>query len=225
MTTVIEYLESFNRKERFFLVARALGNPRFRLGEEFRKELGYRFGLQIPEEDVFVAMDYHFDWIQTSLYLYGHAQGDGAVYSNRGDDGGKLITGNQEDIDLIVAFASNETTHIMLIEAKAETGWGNLQMKSKANRLGRIFGDGKRGDAVPNVLPHFALMSPRRHKRLLTTSWPQWMRPESGEPFWLELPVLPGRRKVTRTDASGRPAQSGQEFTVQFTKKTDLEPA
>ena len=43
MTTVIEYLESFNRKERFFLVGAALGNTQFQLGAAFRERVGAAF--------------------------------------------------------------------------------------------------------------------------------------------------------------------------------------
>ena len=35
MSAFIEYLRSFNRKERFFLIGTALGNPAFRLDSAF----------------------------------------------------------------------------------------------------------------------------------------------------------------------------------------------
>jgi len=36
---LLHHLQEFNRKERFFLVGMAPGNPEFRLGEEFRERL------------------------------------------------------------------------------------------------------------------------------------------------------------------------------------------
>lgn len=92
MTTVIEYLESFNRKERFFLVGAALGNPRFQLDGVFRERVGAGFGLDIPG-DAFVAMDYHLDWIQASVYLPPEGSGGNQVYSNAT----RLVTGTQEE--------------------------------------------------------------------------------------------------------------------------------
>ena len=80
MATLLEYLESFNRKERFFLVGEALGNPAFRLSSDFRTRLGAVFGLAIPN-DALVAMDYHLDWIYASLVLAAGG-GESAVLSN-----------------------------------------------------------------------------------------------------------------------------------------------
>ena len=39
MTDLIEILESFNTKERFFLIGAALGNPTFKLSEDYSKAL------------------------------------------------------------------------------------------------------------------------------------------------------------------------------------------
>ena len=52
----------FNRKERFFLVGTALGNPAFRLDSVFSQPLGGTFALEV-HSDMFVAMDYQLDWI------------------------------------------------------------------------------------------------------------------------------------------------------------------
>ena len=60
MMTLIERLESFNRKERFFLIGDALGNQSFQLSDDFRTRLGTAFGIQ-PPSNTFVAMDYHLD--------------------------------------------------------------------------------------------------------------------------------------------------------------------
>ena len=43
---LLDYLESFNRKERLFVVGDALGNPTFRLGDDFRKRLKTTFSIE-----------------------------------------------------------------------------------------------------------------------------------------------------------------------------------
>ncbi|MHB1415078.1 MAG: hypothetical protein ACYC1C_07475 [Chloroflexota bacterium] len=92
MSDLLCLLWSFNRKERFFLVGQALGNPSFTLSAQFRGRLGESFGLQVPE-NAFVAMDYHLDWLYASLFL--HDKGTIEGIHPRPDD---LITANQEDV-------------------------------------------------------------------------------------------------------------------------------
>ena len=67
MTSLMELLESFNRKERFFLIGDALGNRTFQLSTDFRARLSKAFGIE-PPSSAFVAMDYHLDWIHASLF-------------------------------------------------------------------------------------------------------------------------------------------------------------
>ena len=69
MPDLIEVLEQFNRKERFFLIGQALGNEDFPLSKSFRKALGEEIGIDIPR-GAFAAMDYHLDWIAASLRAY-----------------------------------------------------------------------------------------------------------------------------------------------------------
>ena len=159
MMTLMEHLESFNRKERFFLVGNALGNPDFHLSTAFRAKLEAAFGIQ-PSSHAFVAMDYHLDWLHASLFLALAENDDEGVHLNTET----VASGNQEDIDLLVGFEADDTTHLMLIEAKAETGWTNKQTLSKAERLQRIFG--KDGARYPRVQPQFGLTSPRPPKQL-----------------------------------------------------------
>ena len=196
MPKLTEFLESFNRKERFFLVGEVLGNPGFDLAPDFRDRLGSAFGLTVPS-DSFVAMDYHLDWIHTSLYLAQHGGNDVSVHDNEEP----VVHGNQEDVDLLVAFEDSPVTHLLLIEAKAYTSWSNNQMCSKAARLKQIFGeDGKR---YPNVIPYFGLMSRHPHNKLDVKTWPGWMVP-GGAVVPLELKLPRWRRRVGRTDASGK---------------------
>ena len=117
MMTLIEQLESFNRKERFFLIGDALGNRAFQLSNDFRARLSAAFGIQTPSR-AFVAMDYHLDWIHASLFLTLPEIDQEAVHLNTDS----VATGTQEDVDLLVAFEEGDITHLLLIEAKAETG-------------------------------------------------------------------------------------------------------
>ena len=73
MIHLIELLESFNRKERYFLIRQAVGG--FKLSDEFRRELGNATGLAIPQ-DAFAAMDYHLDWLTAALHAYERGNDD-----------------------------------------------------------------------------------------------------------------------------------------------------
>ena len=204
MPTLIEYLRSFNRKERFILLREALGGETFRLNESFRRRLGDLLGISIPA-DAFVAMDYHLDWLQTSLYLTATPSPPKPIPN----DG--LVSGNQEDVDLLVAFEDSATTHLVLIEAKVETGWTNKQLRSKADRLDLIFRHRRPGADL--ATPYFVLMSPSEPARITTDGWPDWMRP-GGKPMWMELPRPDGLRKVTRCTAEGTVSAGGHYLRI-----------
>lgn len=206
MPSFTEYLESFNRKERFFLIGSALGNPTFQLAPEFRDALTRVFGTQVPD-GAFAAMDYHLDWIHASLYLTQPGNKDKRVHPNTKP----VVTGNQEDVDLIVAFEEAGTTHLLLIEAKAYTAWSNTQMCSKAKRLDLMFGAD--GTAYPEVRPQFGLLSPRPSRQLDTSTWPRWMTQE-GTPIWFELSVPSERRRITLCDSDGAPSAGEGFFRV-----------
>ena len=206
MPRTINLLESFNRKERFFLIGQALGNPEFQLSGAFRDGLSEAFGLQIPE-NALVFMDYHLDWVNASLYLAIPEVDEAAVHSN--DEA--LISGNQEDIDLLVAFERGDVTYLLLIEAKAESGWTNRQMDSKSRRLENIFGAD--GNKYPHVEPHFCLISPRKPQQLKSQSWPDWMV-KNGRPIWMELDVPEGRRRAIRCYEDGVSSAEGGFFRI-----------
>ncbi len=172
MPELIELLESLNRKERFFLVKQALGN--FQLSDDFRRELGRATDLDIPS-GAFAAMDYHLDWLAAALCA--HESGDiGITFDNpqqHDNTQKRLVRGNQEDTDLLIAFKSDEQYHIVLVEAKGATNWNNEQMKSKADRLKQIFGH--EGTRYREVIPHFCLVSPSCPEKLRKSEWPGWM--------------------------------------------------
>ena len=182
MSQLIEHLRSFNRKERFILLREALGTDA--LGDDFRTRLGDLIGTTVPA-DAFVAMDYHLDWLQMALYLAGTPSPPQPIPN---DD--ELVVGNQEDADLIVAFEGDSTTHVVLVEAKVETGWTNGQLKSKAERLSRIFAEGRPGAHL--VTPCYVLASPEPPPPGISTAgWPSWDEPR-------RRAALDGARTATR---------------------------
>lgn len=205
MSQLTEYLERFNRKERFFLIGLALGNSHFRLGTEFRVQIGQAVGLTVPE-DAFVAMDYHLDWLYASLYL-GVNGGRKGPHSNTD----KIIHAQQEDMDLIVAFRERDLDHVILLEAKGATGWTNKQMASKAKRLREIFGP--TGGTFPGVVPHFIIASPRRTEGLIVKDWPTWMAPDGIIP-WMKMGMPTDLWRVTRCTKDEVSSQGGNHWMV-----------
>ncbi len=199
MSTLIEHLRSFNRKERFILLREALGSDT--VGDAFRRRLGDSIGKAVPD-DAFVAMDYHLDWLQMALYLAATPSPPERIPNDQ------LVSGNQEDADLLVAFNGDSTTHVVLIEAKVEANWTNRQLNSKAGRLSRIFGKARPG--VHLATPHCVLASPEPPPPGISTAeWPEWMKPR-GEPVWMELERPAGLKKPTRCTARGRTSRRGR---------------
>ena len=193
--TLINQLRRLNSKERFFLVGYALDNPTFKLGVNYRQMLSRELGVEVPE-NAFCAMDFHLDWIYAALCAVGNPCVE-TLYTNDLN----LIQGQQEDVDLLIAFESDGDTHMVLIEAKATSGWTNSQANSKARRLHGFFPDERERH---RVVPHFILMSPQRPRGLITDNWPAWMKARhSDQPLWIELPIPDDLQKVSRCDDKG----------------------
>lgn len=204
MSDLIEILKKFNRKERFFLIGQALGNHTFELSDSFRKDLCAKIGVEVPD-CAYAAMDYHLDWIAASLRAYCEPDPTKESYSNEG----RVVTGTQQDVDLLIAFREGEDYHLILVEAKGYSYWDNEQLLAKAKRLNMLFGDdGKRSH--PKVKPHLCLMSPRRPGRLNCAEWPQWMK----EYCWLELNLEYPRWRVTRCNSDGKSSEEGDHFCI-----------
>ena len=208
MSAVLDFLKAFNRKERYILLTAALGS--FDLSDPYRHQLGDLLALDVPP-DAYVAMDYHLTWLYASVSLaakgFSLATAQSEVFANETG----AVSGNQEDIDLLVAYDVGPQTHIIIIEAKGVTGWTNKQMASKAARLRQIFGDARAEQA--DVIPHFVLTSPKRSENLSSADWPVWMQGET-EVAWMPLPIPGGLIRVSRADESGRASATGSHWRV-----------
>ena len=205
MAEIVSNLRMFNRKERFFLVGMALGNPDFKLGEEFRKEIGEAFRLNVPQ-DAFVAMDYHLDWIYATLSSFFNPT-TGGVYPNVDN----MISATQEDIDLLVAYQDEKVCHLIMLEAKGVIGFTNRQLHRKVQRLSVFFGN--QGNRWPSVVPHFAIVSPKEPKRVDSTSWPAWFKPGGMLP-WIKMDIPSKLKKITRCDENGQVSAAGNYWKI-----------
>ena len=194
MDDLIKTLESFNRKERYFLIRQALGVEKFDLCEEFREELSNTVGTEVPKEKdkVLVAMDYHLNWIHSSLVLahYSDTNKRMELINDR------MISDNQEDVDLLVAFKDvRDHYHLIFVEAKGydAKGFASFDMSQLRNKIGRL-------ESILNsnrmqyddVEPYFCLMSGFKPLNLKSKEWSTW----NGKPLkWLQM-SLPDVRLV-----------------------------
>ncbi len=201
---LIDALRLFNRKERFHLLHHVLGyeGRSFRLSDEFREDLGRNIGERVPP-GALVMIDYHLDWISMAVWLSGRDELPTKQMPARNEG---RVMGNQEDVDLLVAFRLSGAVHIVLIEAKGETSWSNSQLESKASRLRGIFGDTIRDGA--KVRPHFVLMAPRESAGIKAGEWPLWMQAAVDRQMSLSWPMT---MKPTLCNSEGK-AESRGDF-------------
>ena len=214
---LIKLLERFNRKERFYLVRDAIGKSEFRLSDDFRGRLQNSIGLneQIPAS-AFIAMDYHLDWLAACLAKFA-SDGETKDYLNEEKGDTRLVEGNQEDVDFLVAFkGEGEIYYLIFLEAKAYSGWSSKQMRSKAERMKLIFEDD--GKKYKGVKPYFCLVSPGYPAKLDRDCWPKWWKkPGYEELNCLKLGLPTDRLKVTRWDACHLPfkaSRHGKHFRI-----------
>ena len=221
MEDLIKILESFNRKERYFLLTRTLALhskgaiQAFSLSKEFRNRLVEEIGLNKHGiKECFVAMDYHLDWIHGSLaQAY---QRNGKKLDKNGNEifpyEEHEVTGTQEDIDLLVAFKVDTKYHLVLIEAKGYSAWDIEQLCSKSKRLGKIFCNS--GERYGDVRPHFVLMSKQDPpiNKLSVEDWPSWMKGEKLHHIQLDIPPKIDRRRVERCNQRGQKSKNGNYF-------------
>lgn len=200
---LIESLGRFNRKERFILLNEVCGGSTFRIDSCFARRLEDSLKLRanaIPCS-AFVAMDYHLDWIQIALHL-----NEDRTETNCHPRDPRSGKPSVEDVDILIAFPHSGTMHLILVEAKADTGWSWKQLRSKGDRIRGIFGES--GTRFGMVVPRLVLMSPKDPRSRLANKineWPEWMHPQ-----WLSLPLSGDLQKATRCDEAGYDAEDGR---------------
>lgn len=153
--TLIECLDSFNRKERYWLVRNCCGEGdalELPLGGNFIQKLKEFPGLSdLDFSNAWWAMDYHIDWLVAAITLYR----DHSLQKLRSGDIPYVkkdnVKGSQEDFDFIVCVGND----IILIEAKMATGWTSQQLDSKISRI-----NGLRPSTNVDINFHFFMMSP-----------------------------------------------------------------
>ena len=80
------------------------------------------------------------------------------AFSNAGDE--KVVMGNQQDIDFLIAFKANGYCHLVFLEAKGYGSWDSDQMRKKAIRLEKLFGDdGRRQPKVTTIFLSYIISS------------------------------------------------------------------
>ncbi len=205
---IIEYLKSFNRKERFYLIGQLLGNVEFKLDPSVLEKILDLLELDTPTS-YFSAMDYHLDWIYASLEL---ARGHGNEPRKRESS---CIKATQEDVDFLLAFVDDSgNTHIVMIEAKGDTSFNNKQLQSKAKRLKAIFV--KNSEKWSNVIPHFLICSPNKPTRINKDNIPSFMLNKNNSDFnWFKLDMPSNQKKVTRCHSDGKVSADGKCWKVE----------
>lgn len=222
-SSLVQYLQMFNRKERYWLLKNALGelHSDLPLSISFRKRLSAVIEQNIPE-DAWWAIDFHIDWLFGALVLDRMGSSDGEPLQNPQSEGmesrgHRLIRGTQEDFDLIVAFDRT----IILIEAKGVTNWGNEQLASKCRRLHEWDQLSEKIVSSPNEQMPFdiflVLTSPKRSQHLKQLDWPNFVRLDGDIPFFLPLDLSAAPEffyAPERCDLERRPAASGNHWRL-----------
>jgi len=153
-------------------------------------------------------MDYHLDWIYASLYCAEKGTTEFITDNPLG------LNSNQEDIDFLIAFKKVEIYHLVLIEAKAESGWTNKQLGSKVEKLRSIFGFNTY--QWKNVKPYLLITSPRKPVNLEIDALPTYLK-RSIDDIWFQLNIPEHLIKITRCDEKGKPSINGSKWKVEQT--------
>ena len=220
-------LASLNRKERHWLLAGVLGNDHPPLSETFVAALSAALegsGCPPVPRTAWWSIDYHLDWIAAALVLLRRADGDGGKVGygtiENADAGygmttcGKpveLLRGNQEDADLLICFERR----LIVVEAKAGTGWSRKQMGGKVKRLREIIGLANSTD----VKVYLVLTSPQTtnvHLPLGKTEgdWPKTFMNDQNRPFHMPM-TFGGAEGLYQARRTGR-GTSGNYDQVEF---------
>lgn len=203
MNDLLQNLTNFNAKERFLLLSDVIGKSNLLPTNSYIEKLSKALGLHIKNVE-FSALDYHLDWLYACL-----SKTENTTTPVKNSE--KFIRGQHEDIDFIIGYTEGDTTHLILIEAKATTGWTNAQLQSKAQRLREIFGsDGKKWK---NVIPHFVMTSPKLSHNIKHENWPVWMKPNNSI-AWIKLEIPGNIQYVTRCDKNGKITSKGEYWKI-----------
>jgi hypothetical protein len=137
----------------------------------------------------------------------------------------RLVEGNQEDIDLVIASGLD----LILIEAKAVGAWDNQQLASKLLRLSLVYSEyhssvTKAAEAPNPVRFHFLLMSPY-YPRKLKVEWPEWARTQPKVPAWIHLPLPSETLEVSRRDDKGKRTRQSKKYWCVIESKSNSRPA
>jgi hypothetical protein len=119
---------------RNLLVRSVLGHAErpLQLSAPFRHDLASVLNILSLLETAWWATDYHTSWVAGALAVYLHDKGPLANGRPNPDcNGRRLVEGNQEDIDLLIAVGQ----HLIMVEAKACGAWSNKQVRSKLQCL------------------------------------------------------------------------------------------
>ena len=216
------FLSRFNRKERFFVAIDAAGGdqdelhaPSMRLADDFRKKLEESIRMPVPAH-AWATIDYHLNWLHAGLQWKANPGVQHEAADRFTADGVELVSGNQEDIDLIVAWTTSEGESVVVfVEAKAYSSWTNRQVGHKVPRLVAIVDNAK--STGLSFTPRLVLAGPTPPSPKLDTAWwPEWGRGEDGQPMFMELPVPGARLSVERVNADGIPASDGTKWKYKF---------
>ena len=190
-----------------------------RLSKSFQEKVLVALGINI-DENAWWATDYHYDWLAGALAV--HVVGADDAVQKRGqrkarqnrssqkssDAANRLVMGNQEDADLVIASGSD----LVLVEAKAFGVFTNKQMTSKLARLELLQQElvemTKTFKPGHEVGLHLLLISPRdpqEHKPWpdWLKAWPDWLKRRGRIP-WIKLDLSSGILDVSRCDNNGK---------------------
>jgi hypothetical protein len=213
-------LDAFNRKERNLLVRAILAQEGLlHLSKPFRSQVAEKLHLQSIPENAWWATDYHISWLAGALALFVMKDNEKTAQdikwpNPKNMDARRLVEGNQEDIDLVIATERN----LILIEAKAYSAFGNAQLTHKLARLELLYEFySKMVGTEPSehaVNFHFLIISPYQPTKL-KVRWPSWACKGRDVP-WIKLnldnkkPVF----EVTRCDPNGNQSAAGDSWRI-----------
>jgi hypothetical protein len=191
--------QRFNRKERYHLVHKACGG--FKPSSEFCSDLHKALNVQVDPDTAWMGMDYHLDWLSAILAIMFDGSYEDFLADTPADteDGrekrwepagrsGLVIEGNQQDLDLVILAKekNSKKIHLIMIEAKLDSGWTTDQLKTKGQRLGELFPKSniKLPGNGPTLCCHLVMMDSREDysPRAPLESLPRWARKEVGSP-------------------------------------------